>query len=63
MKFLVDESTGTSVGACLLAAGHDVASVAEVMPQATDPDNNQPRTPRFDTITTSIYPYNHIRNG
>ncbi len=36
MKLLVDESTGTSVVACLLAAGHDAASVAEVMPQATD---------------------------
>jgi predicted nuclease of predicted toxin-antitoxin system len=36
VKFLVDECTGTSVVACLRDEGHDVAAVAEVMPQADD---------------------------
>jgi predicted nuclease of predicted toxin-antitoxin system len=38
MKFLVDECIGTSMLACLRDAGHDAASVVEVMPQATDED-------------------------
>jgi len=36
MKFLVDESTGASVVACLRDEGHDVVAVAEIMPQAND---------------------------
>lgn len=36
MKFLVDECTGTSVAACLRDEGHDVVTVADVMPQASD---------------------------
>ena len=36
MKFLVDESTGTSVAEYLRRAGHDVVAVAEDMPGAAD---------------------------
>jgi len=38
VKFLVDECTGTSIVACLRDEGHDVAAVAEAMPQADDED-------------------------
>lgn len=36
MRFLVDESTGAAVAACLRNQGHDVVAVAETMPQAED---------------------------
>ena len=38
MKFIVDESTGTSVVRYLRAAGHDVLAVVESMPAAKDGD-------------------------
>jgi predicted nuclease of predicted toxin-antitoxin system len=38
MRFIVDESTGSSVVECLRDAGHDVLAVAETMPQADDSD-------------------------
>jgi predicted nuclease of predicted toxin-antitoxin system len=38
MKFIVDESTGTSVVRYLRDAGHDVLSVIESMPAAKDRD-------------------------
>lgn len=36
MRFLVDESTGQAVVQRLRQLGHDVAAVAEEMPQASD---------------------------
>ena len=36
MRFVVDASTGAAVVDYLRAEGHDVVSVAEVMPQAAD---------------------------
>ena len=38
MRFIVDESTGAAVVECLRGAGHDVLSVAETTPQASDQD-------------------------
>lgn len=38
MKFIVDESTGTTVARYLRDAGHDVVIVVESMPQASDRD-------------------------
>lgn len=38
MRFIVDESTGTAVANYLRGLGHDVLTVAEVMPQADDRD-------------------------
>ena len=38
MHFIVDESTGTGVVAYLRSVGHDALAVAEIMPQANDPD-------------------------
>jgi predicted nuclease of predicted toxin-antitoxin system len=38
VKFIVDESTGTTVARYLRDAGHDVVIVVESMPQASDRD-------------------------
>ncbi len=38
MKFIVDESTGTSVAEYLRNAGHDVLAVVESIPSAKDDD-------------------------
>ena len=38
LRFVVDESTGRAVSACLRNAGHDVVCVTESTPEARDSD-------------------------
>jgi predicted nuclease of predicted toxin-antitoxin system len=38
VRFIVDESTGIAVTEYLRRSGHDVVAVAEITPQALDPD-------------------------
>ena len=38
MRFLVDESAGTSISLFLQSLAHDVVSVADIAPQAADRD-------------------------
>lgn len=56
MQFIIDESTGAAVTQALRSAGHDVLSVAESMPQATDSDILVKATPQLPVCPIGLWP-------